>query len=75
MVLRFLDREKINEILNFNLPQILNVTITGLNLTGFLVDDTSSCNILYVDALLQLTIQETYMNLYWAEICEPSMIR
>ncbi|CAI8583153.1 unnamed protein product [Vicia faba] len=60
----FLYCEKINRILNFNLPLILAVTITDRNLTIFLVDDRSSGNILYVDTLKLLGIQQAYLNPY-----------
>lgn len=42
----FLDHEKITKISNYDLPLINTVTIVDQNMTGFLVDDMSSCNIL-----------------------------
>lgn len=62
--LDFLDFEKVNGILNFDLPLILGVTIADQNLTWFHVDDTSSCSVLYVDRLELLGIQQVYTNLY-----------
>lgn len=62
--LGFLDHEKIKGILNFDLPLILVVTIANLNLTGFLVDDESSCNVLYADTLEWLGLHQTCLNLY-----------
>lgn len=47
--LGFLDHRKINGISNFDLPLILVVIIADQKLTRFLVDDKSSCNILYAD--------------------------
>lgn len=55
--LGFLDWENINRITNFDLPLILDVTIIGQNLTRFLIDDGSSSNILYIDALEKLIIK------------------
>lgn len=65
MKLGFLDHEKIKGILNFDLPLILVVTMVDQNLTGFLVDDKSSCNIFYTDLLELLGIQHTDMNPYY----------
>lgn len=66
--LGFLDREKIYGIPNFDLPLILQVTVTDQNLAEFPVDDISSCNILYTDTLELLGIQKPYMNSYSREI-------
>lgn len=44
--LGFLDHDKINGIPNVYLHMILAVSIIDCNLTGFLVDNGSSCNIL-----------------------------
>lgn len=49
--LGFLDLENINGISNFDLPLILAITIVDYKLIGFLVDDWSSCNILYTHTL------------------------
>lgn len=42
----FLDHEKIAKISNYDFPLINTVTIVDQNMTGFLVDDRSSYNIL-----------------------------
>lgn len=47
--LEFLYPKKINVIPNFDLPLILTVTVVDRVMTGLLVDDESSCNILYID--------------------------
>lgn len=54
--LDFLDHEKINGILNFDLALILAAIIVDQNMIGFLVDGGSSCNILYVETLKLLGI-------------------
>ncbi|KAI5421603.1 hypothetical protein KIW84_045144 [Lathyrus oleraceus] len=65
--LGLLDCEKINGISNFDLPLILVVTIVDQNLTRFLVDDRSSCNILYAGTLKRLGIQQVDLNLFNGE--------
>lgn len=51
LALRFLDCKKINGLLKSDLHLILAVTVVDQNLTRFLVDDESSCNILYTNTL------------------------
>lgn len=62
--LGFLDRGKINGILNGDLPLILEITIVDHNLTEFLVDDISSCNILYSYTMDLISIRQEYLSLY-----------
>lgn len=71
--LGFMDREKNNGIPNFNLPLILAVTIVESNLTGFFVDNKSSCNILYAYTMDLLGIKQTNMKLYnWGDLLAPN---
>lgn len=51
MKLGFLDRDKINGLPNVDLPLILTVTIDDRNLTEFLIDEGSSCDILYSETV------------------------
>lgn len=51
MKLGFLNRDKINGLPNVDLPLILAVTIDDRNLTEFLIDKGSSCNILYSETV------------------------
>lgn len=64
LVLGFLECEKINGVLNVDIPLILAVIIAELNLTVFVMDDRSSWNILYADMLELLGIQQADLNLY-----------
>lgn len=52
--------EKIDGILNSGLPFVIVVVMNHPTVTGFLIDDGSSCNILYEEAL-------KLVGLYWTE--------
>lgn len=60
--LRFLDREKIDEIANSELPQVIMVVIPNQALTELLVDTRRSCNVLYEDALDPLGLRQIDLN-------------
>lgn len=60
----FLDREKINKIMNFNIPLILVVIVADQSMMWFLVDGGSSCNMLYADMLKLLGIQQSDQKPY-----------
>lgn len=53
-MLELLGREKINGVPNVELLLVITVTATDHTVIGFLVDDGSSCNVLYPDALEKL---------------------
>lgn len=55
----FLDLEKVDRVPNSDLPLIIVVVIIDLTITRLLVDDESSCNILYEDALESLSLHRT----------------
>lgn len=56
--LRVLDHDKINGFPNDDFPLILAITTVDHNLTGFLVDDGSSCNILYSNKTYMIGIHK-----------------
>lgn len=51
LMLEILDREKIIGVSNMEFPLAIIVIVTGQTVTQFLIDDETSCNILYVDML------------------------
>lgn len=62
--LGFLYPDKINGFPSDDFPLILVITTIDHNLTGFLVDDGSSCNILYSNKIDLIGIQQAGLNLY-----------
>lgn len=66
--IRFLDQEKIDEIANFKLPLVITIIIADQALTRLLVNDISSCGVLYVDALEQLGLWHTYLSPFGREV-------
>lgn len=63
LVLGFLNCEKIDETLIFDLSLILVVVIYDWHLTGFLVDDEISCKILNTDAFKRAWQYNMRLNL------------
>lgn len=61
--LEFLDCNKINGILNVDLP-LIRVVIIDRNLTGFLMDEGSSYRVFYFDMMALIGIKHVYHNSY-----------
>lgn len=61
-MLEFRDHEKVNGVLNDVLPFVIIVTVTYHTVAGLLIDDRSSYNILYDDALEQLGLCQLDLN-------------
>lgn len=61
----FLDHDKINGASNANFPQTLMIAFPNHALTGFLVDDRRSCNVLYADVVEQLGLHQSHLNKYY----------
>lgn len=68
--LGFIDREKINRIINFELALVIALVITNQALIGLLVNYRSSYNVLYEDALELLGLTQTGLNTF-VEESEP----
>lgn len=62
--LRYLDHDKIDGNPNNDIAIILAITIIDCNLTGFLINNRSSCNILYSDTLDLIGIQQADLGPY-----------
>lgn len=49
LVLGFLDNEKVDGILNEIFPKVIIVSMSNSDMSKILINDTSSCNIMYVE--------------------------
>lgn len=65
--LRFMDKEKIDKIMKFELPLVIEVVIVDRALIILLVDDKSSYNVLYKDALWLLNLKLTDIDPFGGE--------
>lgn len=58
LMLGFQDREKVYKILNATLLLVIIDTISNHTIFKFLIEDGSSCNVLYIDTLRKLEIRQ-----------------
>lgn len=63
MILGFRDHEKVDEIPNTALPLIIVANVENHIICGLLVDDGSSCNILYVKTIVKLGLHKQDLDL------------
>lgn len=64
LVLGFLDDKKVDEISDVDLPFVINATISNHSISGILVDDRSSYNLIYLKIFAQLGIRPKYLKPY-----------
>lgn len=57
----FQDRNKVNEIPKVTLQLFIAGNVANHIVFGFLINDGSSCNVLYIDIFKKLGLQQQYM--------------